>query len=128
MADPVDGERFVTLLVERFPAVAADIDECESGLLHLEVGALARATQAAISDEDVATVRSHFAFVDEVYRLGDSQVRNAVHVSYLECLSFDGKHGQRIKAREMLSPQLREALRGLEAYLAELFGKEKKKR
>ena len=36
---------------------------------------------------------------------------------------FWGKHGKRIKAREMLSPGLQAALRGLEIYNAELFAR-----
>ena len=53
-------------------------------------------------------------------------MKNAVHVSYLECLSFDGKHGKRIKAREMLSPELQAGLTALESYNAELFGRREK--
>jgi hypothetical protein len=121
MAEPIDRDRFVALLTERFPAVAADIDECARGLLHLEMGALARAAQTAISDEDKATARGYFGFIGEVFRLATPEVKNAVFVSFLECLGFDGRHGKRIGAREMLSPQLLAGLRGLEEYNADLF-------
>ncbi|WP_456093845.1 DUF7674 family protein [Paludisphaera rhizosphaerae] len=119
----VDREAFIAMLTERYPAVAADIDECARGLLHLEMGMLARAAQSAISDEDTASVKKHFRFIGEVYRRATPEMKNAVHVSYLERLSFDGKHGKRIKAREMLSPELRAGLSGLEAYNAELLGR-----
>jgi hypothetical protein len=125
MTESIDRERFVVMLTERYPAVAADIDDCARGLLHLEMGALARATQAAISDEDEAAVRGFFAFIGEVFRLATPEVRNAVFVSYLECLGFDGRHGKRIGAREMLSPQLQTGLRELEEYNAELFRRRK---
>jgi hypothetical protein len=121
MAKPIDHARFVALLAERYPAVAADIDKCARGLLHLEMHALALAAQAAISDEDKAAVRGYFAFIGEVFRLATPDVRNAVFVSFLECMGFDGRHGKRIGAREMLSPQLQAGLRGLEEYNAELF-------
>lgn len=121
MPEPMDRERFVAMLAERYPAVAADIDECSHGLLHLEMAALARAASAAVSNEDRAAVRGHFTFIDEVFRLGTPEVKNAVLVSYLEHLSFDGRHGKRIGAREMLSPQLRAELQSLEKYNAELF-------
>jgi hypothetical protein len=123
MGDVVDREAFLAMLTERYPAVAADIDECARGLLHLEMGTLARAAQAAISDEDTAAVREHLRFIGEVYRRATPEVKNAIHVSYLERLSFDGRHGKRIKAREMLSPALQAGLRGLEAYNAELLGR-----
>lgn len=117
----IDRNEFVALLAVRYPAIAAGIDDCSRGLLHLEMATLARAVQAAISVEDATTVREHFRFIDEVYRRATPEMKNAVNVSYLEHLSFDGKHGKRIKARELLSPQLQDALRGLEAYNAELF-------
>lgn len=123
MAGDVDRDAFVAMLAERYPAVAADIDESMRGSLHLEMGQLAKAVQAAISDEEPEAVREHFRFIDEVYRRATPEVKNAVHVSYLERLSFDGKHGKRLKAREMLSPTLRAGLRGLETYNAELFGR-----
>jgi hypothetical protein len=126
VGDMVDREAFIVMLTERYPAVAANIDECARGLLHLEMGSLARAAQSAISDEDTASVKEHFRFIGEVYRRASPEVKNAVHVSYLECLSFDGKHGKRIKAREMLSPELQAGLRGLESYNAELFGRREK--
>src|SRR4051812_45195912 len=119
----VDREAFLIMLAERYPVIAADHDEGAGGLLHMEMGALARAAQAAISDEDTAAVREHFRFIDEVYCRATPEVKNAVHVSYLERLGFDGRHGKRIKAREMLSPALQAGLRGLEGYNAELFGR-----
>jgi hypothetical protein len=122
MAEPIDHERFVTLLKERYPAIAADIDDCARGLLHLEMGTLARATQAAISDEDKAAVRGYFAFIADVFRLATPDVKNAIYVSFLENLSFDGRHGNRIGARELLSPQLQTALMELEKHNAEIFG------
>lgn len=123
MAGDVDRDAFVSMLAERYPAVAADIDESMSGLLHMEMGQLAKAVQVAISDEDTVAVREHFLFIDEVYRRATPEVKNAVHVSYLERLSFDGKHGKRIRARDLLSPALQAGLRGLESYNAELFGR-----
>jgi hypothetical protein len=123
MAGNIDRDAFIKLLADRFPAIFANIDECQAGLLHCEMGEIARATQRAISAEDVAAVREHFRFIDDVYRSGNAQIKNTVHVSYLEHLSFDGRHGRRIKAREMLSPALQAALKGLEEYNAENFGR-----
>jgi hypothetical protein len=119
----IDHDRFASMLAVRFPSVAEDIDSCGRGLLHLEMSAFARATQAAISVEDGCTVREHFAFIAEVYRQATPEVKNAIYVSYLEQLSFDGRHGKRIGARQMLSPELQAALRGLEGYLDQLFRK-----
>ena len=122
MARSIDHSRFITMLTERFPDVAASIDDCSKGLLHMEMATLARATQAAIQSQDKATVREHFRFIDEVFRDGAPDVKNAVNVSYLENLNFEGRKAGPTKARELLTPRLRQALAELEEYLTRLFG------
>jgi hypothetical protein len=123
MAEQIDRDRFIALLTERFPDIASSIDDCSRGLLHLEMATLARATQAAIDAQDRDTVRRHFQFIDEVFRQAAPDVENAVNVSYLENLRFEGRKAAPTKARELLTPRLRQALAELEEYLARLFGK-----
>ena len=62
--------------------------------------------------------------MDEVLRDAAPEVENAVNVSYLEHLRFEGRKAGPAKARELLTPRLRQALAKLEAYLAKLLGKE----
>jgi hypothetical protein len=116
MATKVDHAQFITLLRQRFPHVAEAIDDSSSGLLHMEVAAFGRATIEAIREGDASAVRSHFVFVDEIYRIADAEVENALHVSYLEHIAFDGRKAKAIKAREMLTPRLAQAVKALEAY------------
>jgi hypothetical protein len=119
MADQINRDRFIALLTERFPYVAAAIDDCSRGLLHLEMATLARATQAAVDTQDRDTVRRHFQFIDEVLRQADPYVENAVNVSYLENIRFAGRKAGPTKAQELLTPRLRKALAELEQYLAQ---------
>jgi hypothetical protein len=118
----IDHSGFITLLTERFPVVTASIDDCSQGLLHCEMATLARATQAAIDSQDKATVRAHFQFIDEVFRDAGPDVKNAVNVSYLENLRFEGRKAVQTNARELLPPRLRQVLAELEEYLSRLFG------
>lgn len=122
LVGPIDHEQFIALLGKCFPAIAAEItaDECIRGLLHCEMHIFARAAQAAITNEALSEVKAYFSFIDDVFRLGTPDVRNAVCVSFLEHLGFDGRHGHRIDARGLLSPQLQVQLRDLEAYNANL--------
>jgi hypothetical protein len=122
MFEPIDHPRFIALLTAQFPEVAAAIDDCSQGLLHLEMATLARATQSAIYNQDKATVIRHFQFVDEVIRDAAPDVWNAVNVSYLENLHFEGRKAAPAKARELLTPRLRQALIELEEYLERLHG------
>lgn len=123
MAEQINRDRFIALPTARFPDVAAAIDDRSQGLLHLEMAALSRATQAAIDDRDREAVRQHFLFIDEVFRQAAPDVTNAINVSYLEHLRFEGRKAGPTGARELLTPRLRQALAGLEEYLTRLFGK-----
>jgi hypothetical protein len=122
MARSIDHEQFIALLTERFPEVVAEIDDCSQGLLHLEMATLARATQRAIDAQDKETVLRHFTFVDEVFRDSAPDVENAVNVSYLENLRFEGRKARNTNARKPLPPRLHQALVELEAYLAMIHG------
>jgi hypothetical protein len=123
MPEKVDHSRFIALLTESFPHVVADIDDCAKGLLHLEMGSFARATQAAIDGQEVETVRRHFQFIDDVFRNAASDVENAVYVSYLENIRFDARKFGLTNPRELLSPRLQQALAELEEHLARISGR-----
>jgi hypothetical protein len=122
MAKLIERDQFIALLTERFPEIATTIDDCSQGLLHLEIATFARATQAAIDAQDRNAVRRHFEFIDEVFRDAAPDVENAVNVSYLENLRFEGREAGPTRARELLTPRLRQALTELETYLGRLFG------
>ena len=117
----IDHSRFIAILNQRYPQIVADIDDCSKGLLHCEMGTVARATQAAIDVGDKETVRQHFAFVDEVFRDAAPDVENAIYVSYLENLRFEGRKAGQADARELLTPRLAQALADLEAHWEKLF-------
>jgi hypothetical protein len=46
MSGVVDRDEFIVLLTHRYPEIATDIDDCIKGLLHMEMGLLARAVQS----------------------------------------------------------------------------------
>lgn len=102
----VDRCRFLALLSDRLPDVAADIDECSAGLLHMEINILARASLAAIRSEDGVTLRSHLALVEDAFRNATPELRSALCTAYLEQIDFGGRRAMKIRAREMLSPQV----------------------
>ena len=120
----IDRERFIALLNEQFPEVAAKIDDISEGLLHLEMATFSRETQAAIDAQDNETVKRHFRFIDEAFRDAAPDVENAVNVSYLENLRFDGRKAGLTQARGLLPPRLHQALVDLEEYLAKLYDRD----
>lgn len=65
-----------------------------------------RASLAAIRSEDVVTLRSHLALVEDAFRNATPELRSALCTAYLEQIDFGGRRAMKIHAREMLSPQL----------------------
>jgi len=102
-------------LMAEFPELRDDL-VYDDGLLHLQVATLARHTEAAIESGDLATVRRDFMFMDRMLADADEFVDNAIHVSYLEHLFFDGEHGAAAEA--LLSSRLREGWRMIHGYMA----------
>src|SRR5687768_17268322 len=101
-----DGSDFERLLVERFPAIAAEIDDFERGLLHLEMAVLARATCRGIDAGELDQVQAHIGFVDELLSDAGPDLENAVHVSYLENVFLGSENSRYVSARAMLSNRL----------------------
>lgn len=118
----INRDHFMMLLTERFPEVVDQINDIEQGLLHLEMAAFSRATRSAIEWQDRATVEQHLRFVDEVFRDAAPDVENAICVTYLENLHFDGWRAGPMDARSMLPPLLDRALTEIEQYFGKLNG------
>src|SRR5260370_30392381 len=80
----IDHAAFERLLMSLLPDVAAEIDDEDRSLLHMEMSALARATCRAIENGDENSIRRHFEFIDSVLLNAAPHVEHPVHVSYLE--------------------------------------------
>jgi hypothetical protein len=118
----VCGRRhFIRSLTGRFPDVAASISEYARGLLHCEMGAFARATQAALDRGDFATAQAHFGFAEELWQVAGPALENALAVSYLENIDFGKRYGRSSPTRDMLPPGLRAGLSELEEHLRRLY-------
>lgn len=118
---PVTGNsRFAGYLAIHFPEVAATIDEADFGVLHLEVGELKLATRDAILRRDWAAVSRHFAFVDSLLENADTELHDAIGVSYLASLFYGETSLNYAKARTLLPRRLARALEIMERHYEEL--------
>jgi hypothetical protein len=118
---PVAGySRFAGYLAIHFPEVAANIDESDFGVLHLEVGELKLETLKAILKRDWPTVRAHFDFIDSVLESGDAELHDAVGVSYLGSLFYGETSLNFAKARTLMPKRLAVALEIIERHYEEL--------
>jgi hypothetical protein len=103
--------QFLAELAAEFPDVVAQIRSDESGLLHCEVAAFRRATERAMDTGQLWAAEQHFRFVERVLQHADSDLRNALEVSYLEDLAFGELTAERYRAvSERMPPSLRTIL------------------
>ena len=98
------GSAFETEAKERLPE--ADLDDTD-GAVHLVMGQLAILGRNAIEAGDFSLLRRLFAFVARAVDRpdADSEIANAVALSFLEPADFTGPHGT--AARELLPDRLR---------------------
>ena len=118
---PVAGySRFAGYLAIHFPEVAANIDEADFGVLHLEVGELKLATRDAIQKRDWPAVRAHFDFIDSILETADAELHDAIGVSYLGNLFYCETSINYAKARTLMPTRLAVALEIIERHYEEL--------
>ena len=111
--------RFAGYLAIHFPEVAACIDEADYGVLHLEVGEFKLATRDAILKRNWPTVRAHFEFVDGLLESADTELHDAIGVSYLGNLFYNETSLNFAKARSLLPKRLAVALEIIERHYEE---------
>ncbi len=111
---------FAGYLAIHFPEVVAGIEEADLGVLHLEAAALKAATHDAILRRDWPTVSKHFAFVDSLLEIADTELHDAVGISYLVNLLYNETSLNFAKARTLLPRRLAFALEIMERHYEEL--------
>lgn len=117
----IDAKRFADLLVTEFPQLREDVCEWHD-LSHLQMMEFVIFTEKAVEAGDWATVERCLELANRVLNQGNTEIRNAVHVSYLEHRPREGEVHERIRA--LMSPELRKAWDNILAYLSSLRGSE----
>jgi hypothetical protein len=94
---------FQQALLAEFPELRPDVESNE-GLVHLDVLALGARAQRAKGQADWAVYRRCVGLVERCWASAEPDLRNALAVSFLEHLDFDGPRGP--DAWRLLSPTL----------------------
>ena len=118
---PIDHDRFLQMLAEEFPDVAANMMEISKGLLHMEMADFARATTAALQAGSTTTAQRHFMFAANVFADADPQVKNALYTSYLENIFIGAAPDVYAQAHVLLPQNLQKALTELELHFKKIF-------
>jgi hypothetical protein len=115
----IDGRKFADILIAEFPQLRDDVEEWH-GLVHLQMMEFLLVTEKAIKAGDRAAMDRCLRLADTLLHYGDEEIRNAVHVSYLEHLPRESDDHHRIS--EAMTPDLRKAWNDILAYLSTIRG------
>ncbi len=116
--DKIDEKRFVELALAEFPQLQEEFSEYD-GLVHLQMAAVSHLANDAIMKADWTELQKCYSFIDRVFERANSNVLNAIEVSFVENLDLHslvlGAH-----AKELLPSRLMIVLRDLEEHLSRL--------
>jgi hypothetical protein len=115
----IDERKFAEMVLAEFPELQEDFDEWH-GLEHLQMMEFWLLTEKALNRSDWNTIGKCLRLADNLLEHGNSAIKNAVYVSYLERFPRNGEVHNRV--REMMSPHLRQGWDDILAYLKELLG------
>lgn len=99
----IDRSEFLRILKYEFPELKYELNQ-QQGLLHFEVSEFRKFTNQLIRAGEKNQVERCFIIAENGFLNGDSKLKNAIDVSYVEDLEFYGKDW----AWDMLSSPLKE--------------------
>src|SRR4051812_41748751 len=108
-------EDFPAMVLREFPQLSEEFEE-NTGLPHVQMGALARLLQTAKGAGGWAEYGRAASLADRLWGNADAGLRNALNVSLLELIDFDGPRCA--KAWSLLSVRLQRAWRAMAVYNA----------
>lgn len=117
MDRPFTHADFVRLTLAAFPELREEFEE-DPDLLHVQMHAFTRLAERARAARDWATYRRCMMLADRLWQHPDDAVLNALNVSFLEHLEFEGPDGA--EAWKYLSSALQEGWRAMDAYMKDL--------
>ena len=89
---------FLTLLTETFPETREDVlDPDYDDLIHLQVGILANYANKCVEIKRFDELKKVFDFFEATEKKVDSDIENALYVSFLEHVDFEGLDEKEIK-------------------------------
>jgi hypothetical protein len=116
----MDENAFEKLVLSEFPTLREDFEEW-AGLHHLQVSEFLSFTQAAIEARSFDVVSKCFRIANTALIEGNDRLRNAIYVSYLECLDFRTEAGK--QAAQLMPTELGRGRSDILDYDEQLLGR-----
>jgi hypothetical protein len=104
---------FKALALAEFPELRPEFEDSD-GLLHLEMHAFTRLMRRAQESGNWASYKRCVHLATELWSRPDDRLENALNVSLLEHLDFEGPRGS--EAWQRLTTELQEAWKAMAAY------------
>ena len=106
-----------------FPQIAGELhDEINEGLLHLQISEFSHLAQSFIDSEDKPNFERVCKLFLELFYNGESDLINALNVSFLEHLNFKDGKKQRSWAYNEMPKKMRMAFDEMEEYNKQIHG------
>ena len=108
---------------DEFPQIAEELhDGINEGLLHLQISEFSHLAQSFIDSEDKQNFERVCKLFLELFNNGESNLINALNVSFLEHLNFKDGKKQRSWAYNEMPIKMRVAFDEMEEYNKQLHG------
>lgn len=117
----ITGKEALNEILLLFPQLSEEIEE-DDGLLHLQIGTFSHLAQSFIDSGNSVEFSKVCSLFAKLFPSADSELENALNVSFLEHLDFiDGKCN-RSWAYEAMPHEMRKAWDEMEEYNAKIHG------
>ncbi len=101
----VKRDQFIKALAEQFPEAYALINQYERGLLHCEVGAFRLFIEQKMDEGALWYCEKAFRFIEQCLGQADSELQNAIEVSFIEDLAFGKQTARRYAVVKERAPR-----------------------
>lgn len=113
----MNREKFLDKLEEEFPDAYSTIDEYEKGALHCEMGAFRVYIEKKMIDGGEWYCEKAFRFIEKCLAESDSDLKNAIEVSFIEDLALGDQNDITYKIVKERAPKIiREKMRDIHEF------------
>jgi hypothetical protein len=125
--DKMHGKEFFTDMEKEFPEFAEELNWYEDDLIHPKMEVFSRYTKQQIKDGNDKELIRCFNFLEERLEKIDSELENAIYVSYCETLLLENKEDTMKQKRKLMFKKLKWYYDDYEKYYMELLKESKEK-
>ena len=125
--DKMNGKEFFAEMEKEFPELVEELNWHDDDLIHPKMEVFSRYTNQQIEDGNDKELIRCFHFQEERFGKIDSELENAIYVSYCETLLLENKEDTMKEKRKLMFKKLKWHYDDYEKYYMKLLKKSKEK-